>query len=125
VAALGTREDTMADQSLVLDTLTAMTTAAGDRTSLAPRELMLVRLAALMAVDAPPVSYLANAEAAEASGLNDEDIQGIMVAVAPIVGTAKVASAAGKILRALGVAIAVADAELADSELADADGIGL
>ena len=110
----------MADQTLVLDTLTAMTTAAGERTSLAPRELMLVRLATLIAVDAPPVSYLANAPAAEESGITTEDIQGIMIGVAPVVGTARVASAAGKILRALGLAITVAD-----SELAGTDGIGL
>ena len=31
--------------------------------------------------------------------------------MAPVVGTARVASAAGKIVRALGLAIAVADAE--------------
>ena len=110
----------MADQTLVLDTLTAMTIAASERTSLAPRELMLVRLATLIAVDAPPVSYLANAQAAEESGLTSEDIQGIMIGIAPVVGTARVASAAGKILRALGLAITVAD-----SELAGTDGIGL
>ena len=37
-----------------------------------------------------------------------------MIAVAPVVGTARVVSAGGKILRALGIAIAVAEAEMAD-----------
>jgi len=37
-----------------------------------------------------------------------------MIAVAPVVGTARVVSAGGKILRALGLAIEVADAEMAD-----------
>jgi len=37
----------------------------------------------------------------------------VMIAVAPIAGTARVVSAGGKILRALGFAIAVAD-EMAD-----------
>ena len=37
-----------------------------------------------------------------------------MIAVAPVVGTARVISAGGKILRALGLAIAVAEAEMAD-----------
>ena len=43
-------------------------------------------------------------------------IQDILLAIAPIVGTARVASAAGKIVRALGLAIAVADAELPDED---------
>lgn len=106
----------MTDQTFVLDTLTDMTAAAGEHNSLPPRELMLVRLAALIAVDAPPVSYLANAQPAEESGLTTEDIQAIMIGVAPVVGTARVVSAAGKILRALGLAITVADSELADAE---------
>ena len=37
-----------------------------------------------------------------------------MIAVAPVVGTARVVSAGGKILRALGLAVAVAADELAD-----------
>ena len=41
-----------------------------------------------------------------------------MIAVAPVVGTARVVSAGGKILRALGFAVAVAADEIAD-EIAD------
>ncbi len=37
-----------------------------------------------------------------------------MIAVAPVVGTPRVVAAAGHILRALGFAIAVGDAEMAD-----------
>ena len=75
---------------------------------------MLVRIAALIAMDAPPASYLANAEAAADSGITADDIQGVMIGVAPVVGTPRVVSAGGKILRALGFAIAVADSEMAD-----------
>jgi hypothetical protein len=91
-----------------------MTAASLEHNSLAPREFMLARLAALIAVDAPPASYLANAEAAADSGVTAGDIQAVMIAVAPLVGTARVVAAGGKILRALGFAIAVADAEMAD-----------
>jgi alkylhydroperoxidase/carboxymuconolactone decarboxylase family protein YurZ len=91
-----------------------MTAASLEHNSLAPREFMLARLAALIAVDAPPASYLANAEAAADSGVTAGDIQAVMIAVAPVVGTARVVAAGGKILRALGFAIAVADAEMAD-----------
>lgn len=108
----------MADETPVLDTLADMTAASLARSSLAPRELMLVRIAALIAVDAPPASYLANAGAAEESGVTGDDLQGVMIAVAPVVGSPKVVAAGGKILRALGLAVAVADAELAD----EADG---
>ena len=104
----------MTDETPVLDTLADITAASLEHNSLAPREFMLVRLAALIAVDAPPASYLANAEAAVDSGVTAEDVQGVMIGVAPVVGTARVVSAGGKILRALGFAVAVAESELAD-----------
>ena len=68
--------------------------------------------AALAAADGPPLSYLANVGAATDVGVTAEDVQNILVAIAPIVGTARVVSAAGNITRALGFAIAVAEAEL-------------
>ena len=102
----------------VLDTLVDLTAVSVDHSSLPPRDFMLLRLAALIAVDAPPASYLANAGAAADSGVIAADIQAVMIAVAPVVGTARVVSAGGKILRALGLAVAVAADELAD-ELAD------
>ena len=104
----------MPDETPVLDTLAGITAASIEHNSLPPRELMLVRLAALIAVDAPPASYLANAEAAADSGVTADDVQGVMIGVAPVVGTARVVSAGGKILRALGLAVAVADSEMAD-----------
>ena len=72
---------------------------------------MLVRVAALVAVDAPSVSYLMNLEAASAAGIDPERVRGVLAAVAPIVGTARVASATGKIVDALDVAIEVAELE--------------
>ncbi len=104
----------MTAETPVLDTIADITAASLVHDTLAPRELMLVRMAALIAVDAPPASYLANAEAAAESGVTADDIQGVMIGVAPVVGTARVVSAGGNILRALGFAIAVAEAEMAD-----------
>jgi alkylhydroperoxidase/carboxymuconolactone decarboxylase family protein YurZ len=103
----------MSSESPVLDTLAAMTTASVDRNSLSPREYMLARLAALIAMDAPPLSYVANAAAIEESGITAEEIQGVMIAVAPVVGAPRVMSAGGHILRALGIAVAVAEADMA------------
>ncbi len=98
----------------VLDALTDMTTASVEHNSLSPREFMLARLAALIAVDAPPVSYFTNASAIEQSGMTTEDIQGVMIAIAPVVGAPRVMAAGGHILRALGIAVAVAEAEMTD-----------
>ena len=104
----------MSENSPVLDTLTDMVAASVEHNSLSPRDFMLARLAALIATDAPPLSYFANASPIEESGLTAEDIQGVMIAVAPVVGAPRVMAAGGHILRALGIAIAVADAEAAD-----------
>jgi hypothetical protein len=49
----------VADETPVFDTLADITAASVGHNLLAPRELMLVRLAALIAVDAPPASSLA------------------------------------------------------------------
>jgi len=104
----------MTAETPVLDTIADITAASLAHNSLAPRELMLVRIAALIAVNAPPASYLANAGAAADSGVTADDVQAVMIGVAPVVGTPRVVSAGGNILRALGFAIAVAEAEMAD-----------
>jgi len=106
-------ERSMTAETPVLDTLADLTATSIEHNSLAPREFMLTRMAALIAVDAPPVSYLANVAAAQESGITAEDIQGVMIAVSPLVGTARVVSAGGNIFRAMGLAIAVADSEIA------------
>jgi hypothetical protein len=89
----------------VLDLLGAMTLESIEVSSLDPTELMLVRIAALVAVDAPPVSYLTNLEAIASVGIDADRVRGVLAAVAPIVGTARVASATGKIAEALNVAL--------------------
>ena len=106
----------MSADAPVLDTLADMTAASVEHNSLPPRDFILARLAALIAVDAPPISWFANAAAVQESGLTAEDIQGVMIAVAPVVGAPRVMAAGGHILRALGIAIAVADAEATDQD---------
>src|SRR5215472_7208384 len=99
----------MTTETPVLDTLADITAVSLEHSTLPPRELMLARIAALVAVDAPPASYLTNAGAASDSGITEQDVQDVLIAVAPIVGTARVVSAAGNLMRALGFAIAVAE----------------
>lgn len=93
----------------VLDLLASMTTDSLEASSLDPETLMLVRIAALAAVDAPTVSYLLNLGAASELGIEAEQVQGVLAAIAPIVGTARVASATGRIVEALAVAIDIAE----------------
>lgn len=106
----------MTNETPVLDTLADITAVSLEHSTLPPRELMLVRFAALMAVDAPPASYLANAGAAADSGVTGEDIQAVMIGIAPVVGTPKIVAAASKILRALGLEIMAAEAALEEDE---------
>jgi hypothetical protein len=105
------------DDRPVLDTLAAITAVSVENCDLPPRELMLARIAALAAVDAPAGSYLLNAGPAADSGLTLEDVQGILVAVAPIIGTPRTVSAAARIAEALGYAIAAYEAELEGAAL--------
>ncbi len=104
------------DSAPVLDLLASMTADSLEASSLDAEALMLVRLAALVAVDAPPASYLLNLGAASEIGIDEEQVRGVLTAVAPIVGTARVASATGNIVRALAFAIEVAELELEAEE---------
>jgi 4-carboxymuconolactone decarboxylase len=100
----------------VLDLLASMTADSVAASDLDPETLVLVRIAALAAVDAPSVSYLLNLGAASEVGVDAEQVRGVLAAIAPIVGTARVASATGKIVDALEVAIEVADEEQEEGE---------
>jgi hypothetical protein len=96
--------------------LLAMTAASLERCDLPDREIMLARLAALASVGAPALSYALNAGAAAGSGVTLEDAQGILVAVAPIIGTARTVAAADAIAEGLGLAIALSELEEEDDD---------
>ena len=100
----------MSDERPLLDTVLEMTADSVKRADLDDRDLMMVRLTALAAVNAPPGSYLLNLAAAANTGLTAEDVRGALIAVAPIIGTPKVVSAASAIATALGMAIELEDA---------------
>jgi 4-carboxymuconolactone decarboxylase len=102
----------MADtETPVLDLLGKMTADSIEASSLDAEALVLTRIAALVAMDAPPVSYMLNLGAASEIGIDAEQIQGVLTAIAPIVGTARIVSAAGNIGRALGIALELAELE--------------
>lgn len=98
----------------VLDLVSTMTAASLEATTLDADTAMLVRIAALVAVDAPPASYLMNLGAAAELGIGEDEVRGVLAAIAPIVGTTKIVSATANILRALGFALEMAELEGAE-----------
>ncbi|MEU6135384.1 carboxymuconolactone decarboxylase family protein [Nocardioides sp. NPDC047086] len=109
--------DTTASDTPVLDLLATMTTDSVEASSLDVQTIALVRLAALVASDAPAVSYALNLAIAGEVGLDVDDVRGVLTAIAPIVGTSRVAAATSRIVVAIGVGIEQASAALADDEL--------
>lgn len=103
----------------VLESLVAMNLDSLENSGLDEKTYFLARLAALVAMDAAPVSYLMNLGMARDAGVTLEEAQGALIAIAPVVGSARVASAAGKILRvAFGVAVAEAEATVPEQRKA-------
>ncbi len=93
----------------VLNTLLRMTEGSLEESGLDPETFMLVRIAALTTLDAAPASWLVNLKVSGEAGIAPESIVGTLVAIAPVIGTARVVSAAGKIVEALGLATAIAE----------------
>jgi hypothetical protein len=104
----------------VLDTLAAMTAESLARCNLDANSLLAARIAALAAVGAPAASYLMHLGPAADAGVTIEQVQGILVGVAPVIGTPRTVEAAANIGTALGVAVTVLEAEL-EAELEDED----
>ena len=95
----------------VLDLLAGMTAQSVAVSSLDPQSLMVARIAALVATDAPAISYVLNLEAAVDAGIDVTQVRGVLTAIAPIVGTVRVASALGKIVDALEIELETAELE--------------
>ena len=102
---------TEASDTPVLDLLARMTADSLEASTLEPRDVMIARIAALVAVNAPPASYLMNLGAASEIGMDTDQVRGVLLAIAPIVGTPRVVGATGNIMRALGFALDVLEEE--------------
>ncbi len=95
----------------VLDLLASMTAGSLEASTLDPETFMLARIAALVAVDAPPVSYVLNLGIASEFDVDADKVRGVLAAIAPIVGTARIASAMGHMVKALELEIEMAELE--------------
>jgi 4-carboxymuconolactone decarboxylase len=76
-----------------------------DASGLDPRTYSLVKIAALIALDAPPASYVAQVAFALESGVDPDDILKVVVAVAPQVGIPRAVAAAPELMLALGLTL--------------------
>ena len=102
---------TESGETPLLDLLAGMTASSLESANLDPRSLMLVRIAALVAVDAPAASYALNLGAAGELGVTTDEVEGVLAGVAPIVGTARIVSAVGNLVRALDLKLALGELE--------------
>jgi len=98
-------------QTPVMDALIEINAVSLARTQLDPRSLMLVRIAALIAADAPISSYLLHVGPASEAGISVGDVENILVAVAPIVGTPRSMAAVVRIAEALDLALRLGSAD--------------
>lgn len=81
----------------LLETLVAMRANNVENSGLDAKTHAICRIAALVSIDAPLASYAWQAEVAMASGVTVDDVVGVLIALAPTVGMARVAAAATKL----------------------------
>ena len=89
----------------VLESLLALQFENLEASGLDPKSYSLAKIAALIALDAPPASFIAQVAFALDAGATPEDILGVAVAIAPQVGMPKIVGAAPEIMLALGLAL--------------------
>jgi len=89
----------------VLGEVLEMREALQESSGLDARTFGLVKIAALVAVDAPPASYLWQVANALDAGATPAEILGVLRAVAPQVGGPRVVAAAPEIMLALGLSL--------------------
>lgn len=65
----------------------------------------LARLAALIALDAPPAAFARQVSEADSAGVTPEEMLGLIQAIAPQVGSLKAIAAAPEIMLALGLSL--------------------
>ena len=89
----------------MLETAVNLREANLEVTGLDPVTFSLVKIAALIALDAPPASYAWQMASALAEGVTPEQILGVLLAIAPQVGGPRVIAAAPEIMLALGLSL--------------------
>ena len=83
-----------------LDALKSLIADTYEASGLDLQTFMLVRMAALATLDAAPASWMMNIAGSSETGLAPELILGTLIAIAPVIGTARIVSAASLITKA-------------------------
>jgi 4-carboxymuconolactone decarboxylase len=91
-------------ESPVVESIARMHAQNQEQSGLDDRTYVLVRIAALVAIDASVASYLVNLTIAEDVGITADDVRGVLIALGPVVGSARVLSGADKALKAIATA---------------------
>jgi 4-carboxymuconolactone decarboxylase len=91
-------------ESPVVESIARMHAETQEQSGLDDRTYVLVRIAALVAIDASVASYLVNLSIAEDVGITADDVRGVLIALGPVVGSARVLSGADKALKAIATA---------------------
>jgi alkylhydroperoxidase/carboxymuconolactone decarboxylase family protein YurZ len=99
---IAVRDDRYIDGLLQADSASATLAGLDDRSH------ALIRIGALVASGAAPPAYMSCIEAAFRAGVSHEEIVGVLIAVLPLVGIARVVSAAPNLGLALGYDVAEA-----------------
>jgi 4-carboxymuconolactone decarboxylase len=94
-----------AGQADMLESALELREAHLESTGLDERTFGLVKIAVLIALDAPPASYAWQVANAIDAGATAEDILGVLRAVAPQVGGPRVVAAAPEIMLSLGLSL--------------------
>ena len=89
----------------ILETAIGLREFGREATGLEGRAYSLVKIAALIALDAPPASYAWQIANAREEGATAVDILGVLRAVAPQVGGPRVMAAAPEIMLGLGLSL--------------------
>ena len=88
----------------LVESLIRMHVDTQEQSGLDDRTYLLVRIAALVATDASAASYLVNLTVADEMGITADDVRGVLIALGPLVGSARVLSGAEKALKAIAAA---------------------
>jgi 4-carboxymuconolactone decarboxylase len=108
VVAQGTHEmlaGISAGDAQILETAIGLREGQLEASGLEPSTFALVKIAALIALDAPPASYAWQVANAIEDGATPEEILGVLIAVASQVGGPRVIAAAPEIMLALGLSL--------------------
>jgi 4-carboxymuconolactone decarboxylase len=99
---LAVRDDRYIEGLLQTDRASATISGLDDRSH------ALVRIGVLVALNATPAAYMNSIEAALNAGASYEEMVGVLIAVLPVVGVARVVSAAPNLGLAVGYDVSVA-----------------